>query len=307
MSSSYLWISFFLITNLWMHPISSIAQQIVNVPQAFKTLNAEPEIIVINNKIKVPTRAGHLQGVQLIERDGVEQLLISGSSLRKAYLLQIDLATRETDQLISLMKKPYRHAGGIQVSERYLIVGIEDNFAKTSSKVCLYHKGVNLEKAHPTITIYREGEVKRQTAGATGLLALDTDYLVVVANWDSRNWDFYQIDPEQGKQKLLSSFAAPSDWGAYQAINLLKDEEAIYAIGFYKKEMVNYADLILVSKLGTFQLIMETVTSKAFNCKDGVDFSTAAGLQVDKEGKLHIWSTQRDARKQIVINRFSQN
>ena len=302
-----LFIGFFLIATLGLYPNLGFSQQVKNVPEAFESISSEPEIILLRNEIKVPTDGGHLQGVQLIEKNGIEKLLISGSSLTNAYVLQVDLVTRKSDKLIYLMKEPYRHAGGIQVSEHYMVVGIEDNFTKTTSKVCLYsYRDENLYMAKPNVIIDREGEAERQTAGATGLLALDHDYLMVVSNWDSRNWDFYSIDPKKNRQKILAGFAAPVDWESYQSINLIKDEDAIYAIGFYKKELLSKADLILVSRLETFEPIMEKVLTKTFNCKNEVDFGTAAGLQVDKAGKLHIWGTQRDALKQIAVNKFSQ-
>lgn len=307
MSQRNLFIGYFLIAILGLYPLLGFGQQVKNVPEAFVNLSSEPEIIFLSNEIKVPSDGGHLQGVQVIEENETEKLLISGSSHAQAYVLQVDLATRKTDKLITLMKDPYRHAGGIQVSEPYIVVGIEDNFTKTSSKVCLYnYRDANLHKAEPNVTIDREGEAKRQTAGSTGLLAIDNDYLMVVSNWDSRNWDFYCIDPEKSEQKMIASFAAPNDWASYQSINLIMDKEAIYAIGFYKKELVGYADLILVSSLETFEPIMEKVITKTFNCKNEVDFDAATGLQVDKEGRLHIWGTQRNPLKQIVVNKFSQ-
>lgn len=61
-----------------------------------------------------------------------------------------------------------------------------------------------------------------------------------------------------------------------------------------------------MSRLDNFELIMEKVRTKTFNCTNEVDFDAAAGLQVDKKGKLHIWGTQRDALKQIAVNKFSQ-
>lgn len=284
-----------------------LGQQVEDVPQAFDALSSEPEVILINNKVKVPHRQGHFQGVQHINKNGTEKILISGSSRSQAYVLQIDLTTLKSETLIPLMKDPYRHAGGIQVSEPYLIVGIEDNIIKTTSKVCLYnYQGNELHKAQSSITLNREGEAKRHTAGATGLLAMEEGYLAVVANWDSRNWDFYHIEPEKGKQELLYSFEAPQDWGSYQSINLIKDASAIYAIGFYKKDMIGTADLILVSKLGYFEPILEKIRTKTFNCNNGVDFNSAVGLQVDNKGKLHIWGTQADPAKEIAINKFSQ-
>ncbi len=307
MSQRNFCIGYFLIAILGLHPLLGFGQHVKNVPEAFEALSSEPEIIFISNAIKVPNGEGHLQGVQVIEKNGTEKLLLSGSSLTQAYVLQVDLATRKTDTLISLMKEPYRHAGGIQVSEPYIVVGIEDNFAKTSSKVCLYnYRDGNLYTAQPNFTMDRKGEAKRQTAGSTGLLAVENGYLMVVSNWDSRNWEFYRIDPEKAEQKLLESFAAPDDWASYQSINLIRDEKAIYAIGFYQKDRVGYADLILVSTLETFEPILEKVRTKTFTCKNEVDFGTAAGLQVDQKGNLHIWATQRDPLKQIAVNKFSQ-
>lgn len=307
MQNLNLFIRFFLFASMWLQVVLGFCQQVKNVPDAFESLSIEPKLILINNEMLVPTEGGHMQGIQAIEKNGKERLLISGSSLNKAYILQADLTTLKTDTLIILRQEPYRHAGGIQASEPYLVVGIEDNVIKKSSKVCLYnYHNTNLYRAQSNITIDREGEAKLKTAGATGLLALDNDYLIVVSNWDSRNWDFYRTNPKKNEYKMIESFAAPDDWASYQSINLILDEEAIYAIGFYRKELVDFADLILVSKQGTFNPIMEKVLTKTFNSKNGVDFSTAAGIQVDNRGKLHVWATQSDALKEITVNKFSQ-
>ncbi|MEQ8414114.1 MAG: hypothetical protein RIB71_06595 [Imperialibacter sp.] len=297
----------FLFASISCLTISGYAQQVKNVPAAFEALGPEPEVIVITNDIDVPTKSGHLQGVQVMEKDGAEKLLISGSSLTQAYILQADLETQKTDELIPLMEEPFRHAGGIQLTDKYLGVGIEDNVKKTVSKVRLYdYKDGSLYEDRPAVTIDREGASELKTSGATGILALENDYLVVVSNWDSRNWDFYRIDPESPDKSIIASFAAPEDWGSYQSINLIQDEEAIYAIGFYKTSDGHYADLILVSKAGPFDPIMEKVLTKAFNCQSGVSFGAAAGLQVDKEGNLHLWATQPNALKQIIVNKFSR-
>ena len=288
-------------------PLFVSGQQVANVPEAFSALSPDPKIILVENSIDVPTDRGHFQGVQVIDENGSEKLLISGSSLTTAYVLKVDLATRKSEKLISLMQAPFRHAGGIQVSEPYMVVGIEDNFVKTASKVCLFnYMENNLLKAAPSIVIDRQGEPEQQTAGATGLLPLENDFMVLVSNWDSRNWDFYHINLEKKKKQLVASFTAPDNWPGYQAINLIADNQAIYAIGLYKKEDIGYADLIFVSKRNIFELALQKVDTKPFNCAQGVDFGAAAGLQVDLEGKLHIWGTQKDASEQITINKFSQ-
>ena len=205
------------------------------------------------------------------------------------------------------MQSPFRHAGRIQVSDPYIVVGIEDNFVKTTSKICLYnYQEAHLYIADASLIIDREGEAKKYTAGTTGILKLENNYLIAVSNWDSRNWDFYSVDPENMKQEFVYRFTAPDNWPSYQSINLIMDQEGIYAIGTYQKEDVGVADLILVSKRRNFEPILERIRSKVFHSKNRVDFSTAAGIQVDEQGKLHIWATQRNASKHIAINKFSE-
>ncbi|NNE75866.1 MAG: hypothetical protein HKN31_02195, partial [Pricia sp.] len=78
------------------------------------------------------------------------------------------------------------------------------------------------------------------------------------------------------------------------------------AVGTYQKEPVGLADLILVSKRDNFKPIMEKMMTKEFSCINGVDFGGAAGIQVDSQGKLHLWGTQKNTARQIRVNRFSE-
>lgn len=283
------------------------SQKVKNVPKAFNTINENPITLHIGNTLNIPAENGHFQGVQVLKSHGRKKLLVSGSSQHRSYILQADMETRKTDTLITLMEDPFRHAGGIQVSNGHLAVGIEDNFTKTIAKACIYnYNNGNLFKVLPNVVIDRTGEDKRPTAGATGLLARDEGYLMVVANWDSRIWDFYAVDPDLGKYGLLKSFNAPDDWASYQSINLIMDDESVYAIGFYKELEIGRADLIYVSGVDYFNPQMQKIGTKAFNCTNGVDFIGAAGLEVDDGGKLHIWATQKNASERIAVNVFSQ-
>ena len=286
--------------------ISGYAQEVNNVPDAFAHISITPEVFVLSNDIDVPTQNGHFQGVQVINSNGREKILISGSSSKLAYILQADLASEKTEKLIYLMGDPYRHAGGFQVSGDYLAVGIEDNIIKTSSKVRFYNtQNDSLAKALPSFTIEREGYPEQKTSGAVGLLNQDANsQLMVVSNWDSRIWDFYNVNPKNNKQELLHSFSAPDEWPAYQSINLVKDDNAIYAIGFYRKGYNNTADLILVSSLDDFDPIMLKISSKRFKTSKGLEFGAAAGLQVDQAGNLHIWGTEKKSSNKILVNKF---
>ena len=79
-------IRLFLIISLGLNPLFGIAQQVENVPESFKALDSNPEIILINNAVEVPTEKGHFQGVQAISKKGTEKLvpflMLDGQKLR---------------------------------------------------------------------------------------------------------------------------------------------------------------------------------------------------------------------------------
>lgn len=282
------------------------SQKVKNVSEAFNAIDPSPTTVYIKNTLDVPTENGHFQGIQAVKNHGRKKLLVSGSSLHQSYILQMDIESQKTDTLITLMREPFRHAGGIQVSNGHLAVGIEDNFKKTSAKACIYnYRNGNLYKSIPDVTIDRTGKAKRPTTGATGLLAREEGYLMVVANWDSRIWDFYSVEPVNGKYGLLKSFEAPDDWASYQSINLIMDDKNIYAIGFYQEMKTGRADLIYVSSVDYFKPQMKKIKTKVFNCTNGVDFNGAVGLEVENN-EMHIWATQKNASEDIAINVFSK-
>lgn len=78
MGQRNLCIGFFLIAILGLHPYLGFALQVNNVPDAFEALSSEPEVMFISNAIKVPSDGGHLQWVQVFEKNGTEKLLIWG-------------------------------------------------------------------------------------------------------------------------------------------------------------------------------------------------------------------------------------
>ena len=88
MYTPQLLIPIILLAHLLLAPAQVFGQHVENVPQAFEALASEPEVLLINNRMKIPHRNGHFQGVQLIEKNGTEMLLVSGSSQKKAYALQ---------------------------------------------------------------------------------------------------------------------------------------------------------------------------------------------------------------------------
>ncbi|MGB5554550.1 MAG: hypothetical protein WBM83_07820, partial [Flavobacteriaceae bacterium] len=100
-------LKFALVYPVWMFfaflPSLSVGQEVKNVPEAFTSISTEPEVLFFNNTLNSYREGGHLQGVQVIEKNEKIKLLISGSSSSNAYLMELDLATRKTERLISLM------------------------------------------------------------------------------------------------------------------------------------------------------------------------------------------------------------
>lgn len=59
--------------------LEAIAQS-GSLPEYFMDINAEPQLILCRNDLEVDLQGGHLQGVQLVEKNGSTYAIISGSS-----------------------------------------------------------------------------------------------------------------------------------------------------------------------------------------------------------------------------------
>ncbi|MGY8689183.1 MAG: hypothetical protein ACKVHP_15785, partial [Verrucomicrobiales bacterium] len=219
--------------------------------------------------------------------------ILSGSSDEESYLMLVRLddkrravsATRKT-----LLPKPYKHAGGIQIAGRFLAVGIEDNEKKDTSIVWILDiDQLKEETIKPFIEIKREGPVKRSTAGAVGLAKMGEKHLLAVGSWDSATIDFYEsnnrpLEADDCQFTLVHSWDAAdadrSKWfdpklPSYQNINLIVDDHgAIQLIGFANTGGKNHADVFLVD-LSTHRLVKKT--SHVFKCQD-TSFQSGAGM-----------------------------
>jgi hypothetical protein len=118
--------------------LEAIAQS-GSLPEYFMDINAEPQLILCRNDLETELQGGHLQGVQLLEKNGSTYAIISGTSAIFAFHSVVEPGTY--NQVLSvnmLMHKPFKHAGGIQIFHDLMVVGIENNDLKDRSKVCIY-------------------------------------------------------------------------------------------------------------------------------------------------------------------------
>ena len=110
-----------------------------SIVSKFESIDKNPFVISFSNSMEINNNGGHLQGVQLIKDDSLNYAILSGSSDSYSYYSVVKLGVEnEVISVNKLMDKPFKHAGGIQIFQNYMAVGIEDNSKKDKSKVCIY-------------------------------------------------------------------------------------------------------------------------------------------------------------------------
>lgn len=285
-------------------------------------IDIQPQIIICQNELEVNNQGGHLQGVQLLVKDDVEYAIISGSSGTYAYYSVAKLGNHnEVLSVNILMQKPFKHAGGIQIYQDLMVVGIEDNAAKDKSKVCIYQiKNPEIPPVKPLVMIARKGEPLRSSAGCAGITEMGNRYLVVIGDWDTKRLDFYLSDEHHLKQdinafdkvftidteKIDRSGWSDKAWHAYQNINLLKDADGkLYLCGFGRNDQnENISDLFLVENDDLKEFRLKKLMSKTFNCKEGADFRSGAGIFLQPNGKLKVISCGSHINDSLILNVF---
>lgn len=302
-------------------PYRAISQN-ESIPGLFMKIDTEPQIVRCINELEVNNQGGHLQGVQLFVKDDVEYAILSGSSGTYAYYSVARMA--DFNQVLSvniLMHKPFKHAGGIQIYQDLLVVGIEDNDAKDKSKVCIYEiENPEAPPVKPLSLVERKGEPFRSSAGCTGINRIGDRYLIIVGDWDTKHLDFYLCDEQKLEQetnifdkvytidteKIDRSAWSDKAWHAYQNINLLIGADMkLYLIGFGRNvQNENIADLFLIEHRDLREFSLQKLISKTFNCKEGADFRSGAGIFHQPGEKMKVISCGSHIRDSVVLNIF---
>lgn len=275
--------------------------QIPDVPAAFNAIKATPQILHLKkNHIKVPS-GGHLQGIQALSDS---QIIITASSGSYAYYLTANRS--ELTSIKKLSDSPFRHAGGCQVMGALLFVGVEDNIGKDSSQVMVAGHFYPNEGPQAYPVIKRSGSFKRSTAGAVAVTQVIDVYLLAVADWDSRNIDFYLCSNGNPKNfDSLTTFHVSNGqlWPSYQSINLLTDSAGkLYLIGFALDGLKNRADLFEVI-LSPNNADLKLLSTRNFKCR-GTSFRYGSGIYINEAKQLHIYSCSRNVTEHTSINIF---
>lgn len=281
------------------------------IPEQFNAMGQRPRTVFFTNTLPLNEEGGHLQGIQ-VDPSGADSFVLSGSSSTYAYYLTV--AGNEVTRVVELGQKPMKHAGGFQLSDGYLAVGVEDNNAKDKSEVAIYQVDGPEIQAKPSWVIHREGDVMRATAGAVGLARDGNELLIVVGDWDVQNLDFYRIDLQSAAsapespfntlvtKDLLRKEWVNDSWYPYQNINLIREDDGrLYLVGLGTDvNGQNIADLYELS-INDGGCNLKKISSKIFPSDSAVSFRAGAGIYKGKDGKLHVISCGNHVGRAAII------
>ncbi len=290
------------------------------ITSAFLNISKEPELLHINNSFEIYSERGHFQGIQIKETKNGKFGFITGSSDSISILTIVKFG--DLNKIVSvnrLMNKPFKHAGGFQIYDHYLAVGIEDNSEKNKSKVCVYdisepEKPLN----KPLAVIDRQGETLRSTAGCVGITGYKNQILIAVGDWDTKHIDFYKCSYENLLNGKLVHFSTAdpksmsktgwvnNEWQSYQNINLFTTKNnRLFLVGLgQNKNQENVADLFLLNenKSGDFEFVK--LATKTFDCTKETSFKAAAGAEMDKSYSFKIISCGYQFEGDGIFNIF---
>ena len=291
-------------------PVFGQVEKLDDVVTSFNQIPDTPRSLYFkNSSIKIPL-SGHLQGIQGYPGPDAEQLFITANSRKFSYYIDATAVPAKSwvrygsTSLVKLLPAPYCHAGGCQLWNYSLFVGVEDSRQKNRSKIIVVHTaGPDSDRVQ--IIKERIGIYHRSTAGATGAIEIDSNkYFLVVGDWNSDNFDCYTYVPGKGCDST-STFKLPDSVKkcSYQSVNLIGGKDGrLFMIATGRDAEKNRADL--------YQLIFKDkkitpvfMSTRYFNCTHGCNFRFGAGVTTFKNN-IRIYATPRRLHMHNAINLF---
>lgn len=304
---------------LLLFSVSVKAQKNAELKTAFEEISNIPVSIRYSSNLEINNKGGHLQGIQRFENNDGEYFFFTGSSEKYAYCTVLETANNKIISVNKLYDKPFKHAGGFQIFENFMAVGIEDNDKKDKSKVCIYDISKPEENFGEPITIIeRLGTPFRNTAGCVGITKIKNKYLVAVGDWDTKNIDFYWFDPQNLTEKITGKICSieiekitktdwiNNEWNAYQNINLFCINDKLYLTGLgQNSKSEDIADLFEVTEVKNDDFQLKKIASGIFNCTNECSFKAGAGMEY-KNGEFRIFACGYNTGINPNINIFGK-
>jgi hypothetical protein len=297
----------------------------ITIAERFTHFTPIPERMVISNTLSIPNDPnGHIQGVAYFWDDNSKQgyFFLSGSSDSLSYYVVADEYTQEVIAVDTFFSGALRHAGGMQILDRFLAVGVEDNIKVDRSKVCLYEIiGPANKKLKLLKTIERQGPEKRYTAGCVALAKVKDQLIIAAGNWDTKNIEFYALpidevyNPVSAFEEVFSFDTQTADrskwsdtsWHAYQNISLISESDELYLFGTAKKDTTDFEviDLYKIKNAARNDFSLQKVAQQIYaNPDTTTTFKWGGGVRPDFIGDLNFYSTNRTIEDSLYLDIF---
>ncbi len=284
-----------------------------------ESITPSSQHINISNDLKIAHKGGHLQGIQVYPFGEEDYIYVSGSSRRYGYL--VAASSQKVEKLHILREKPLKHAGGFQIHDNWLAVGIEDNELRNVSEVHVYQlDNPKADQLRLKGIVNRKGNWERATAGAVAIIELDGELLMLVGDWSNRHIDFYQVSLS-GESKMLdfqqtseiematydkTGWIDPKPW-PYQNINLIRYDDQLLLFGFSSGDGdTNLMDVYQLENPFSDSPILTKIFSKSFPQSSLTRFGWGAGVYYENE-KFIIYSCGENILDQFIISRYSSH
>ncbi len=283
-------------------------------------IDSQPILIPFKNTLQLNNNGGHIQGIQFVKNQQKKYYFLSGSSNSYSYYAVVKIGDENLVITINkMLDKPFKHAGGFQIYENLMAIGIEDNSLKDKSKVFIY-KIENPEDLaqSPIKIINRSGDTERATAGCVGIIEMGDYTLVVVGDWDTRNLDFYRIESDKlsdSKERFDLVFSIDMEkedkskwidksWLPYQNINFIKDSSnKLYLFGMAtNNQRENVIDLFRIETHEYTNFKIEKIHSRKFIYNEVSKFNWGAGIYLSDDNQLKIFSTGAHIEEKSKFN-----
>ena len=288
---------------------------------AVENIKSEPISVNFTNTLELNNTGGHIQGIQHVAYRNKDYYVLSGSSDSYSYYAIVKTGNENlTISVNRILEKPFKHAGGFQIHNNLMAIGVEDNDEKNKSKVFIFSLD-NPERppTDPIAIIDRMGTFKRATAGCVGITIINKKVLVVVGDWDTEHLDFYRIDHEKlgqpgaeleleytlNSKKMSRSGWIDDRWLSYQNINFIKDDtDNLYLAGMTSIEDEDILDVyeIQSADLSTFSL--NKIYTRNFGSHELTKFRWGAGIQMNENQGYSILSSEDNIHKTTTIHLY---
>jgi hypothetical protein len=269
-------------------------------------MSTEPASITFRNSLPINNEGGHLQGIQYLNHNGNDYYVLSGSSDSYSYYSIVGIGKENfVTSTNKILEKPFKHAGGFQIHNNLMAIGIEDNEAKNVSKVFIYQiENPDSPPDKPLAIIERKGTVERATAGCVGITEIDRKVLVVVGDWNTAHLDFYRINSDKLGQEgeafelnysidckdMDKTGWIDENWLSYQNINFIRDASGqLYLAGMTSNDAEeNILDLFEIQIENPFKPKLKKVLSKNFGENTQTKFRWGSGVYFDEDNRLRV-------------------